>query len=425
MSLKIIRALPELVDNGIITQETAQNITAYYNAQLTKSPNKLFVVFGIIGATLVGLGIILIMAHNWDDFPRFVKLILAFLPMLLGQTVLGYSIVKEKSMVWKEAATVFLFFSVGACIALVSQIYNIPGDLQSFLLAWIVLCLPLLYVTKSKAALFLHLIFCTQFVLVSRYAYISDFMSLLYFPLMLAIVPRYLEIIRSKTTSAAAYVLHWLIPISLMLALPICIDDNFRIGYLLYMCLFGIFFNIGQLPYFKNKLTIQNGYKSLGSLGTVILLIGLSFYDAWDYNGREMSLTMLEVITTSSILISACISLLINLKYQKLLETDIFQSIFIIFGIIFLLGIAAPATATIFINVLVFALGILKIKNGADNYNLGSLNYGMFIVAALIICRFYDTEVSFAIRGLIFLLIGIGFFITNYIMLKKQQTQQS
>ena len=158
MSSKIKNALPELVENGIITEETAQNIQMYYEKNEESSESRLFTVFGILGATLVGLGIILIMAHNWDDFSRGIKLVLAFLPMLIGQGVLGYSIFKNKGVAWKEAATVFLFFSVGACIALVSQIYHVSGDLESFLLAWIVLCVPLLYVTKSTSAIILHLI---------------------------------------------------------------------------------------------------------------------------------------------------------------------------------------------------------------------------------------------------------------------------
>jgi uncharacterized membrane protein len=100
MSSKIIQALPELVENDIISDEVAQNIKTYYSKNEESGTSRLFTIFGILGATLIGLGIILIMAHNWDNFSRLTKVFLAFLPMLLGQAGLGYSIIKNKRQTW-------------------------------------------------------------------------------------------------------------------------------------------------------------------------------------------------------------------------------------------------------------------------------------------------------------------------------------
>ncbi|PTX58725.1 putative membrane protein [Kordia periserrulae] len=420
MSLKITNALPELVENNIITEETAQKIIAYYDKpKEVSNSNKLFIVFGILGAALVGLGIILIMAHNWDELPKFVKLIAAFFPMILGQVALGYSIAKNKSMLWKETATVFLYFSVGACIALVSQVYHISGNLESFILAWTVLCTPLLYVTKSKSAIFLHLIFSTYYALITGYGYNVQTTPLLYFVLISACIPRYISSMKEKE-SAIANALHWLLPASLLLSLPVCYDRSPQIAYLLYMFLFGIYINIGQFPYFKNKSLLQNGYLCLGTIGTIILLLLTSFHDAWKYDFRYGVVDTVEVISVITLFLGACFVFYINTKFQKLQQLSMFQLIFLVFGIIFLIGLVDTATATILINILLFAIGIVLIKKGADHIQFSTLNYGMVIITALIICRFYDTEISFAIRGLIFLSIGVGFFITNYIMYKKQ-----
>ena len=40
-------------------------------------------------------------------------------------------------------------------------------------------------------------------------------------------------------------------------------------------------------------------------------------------------------------------------------------------------------------------------------------------------CRFFDTNMSFVIRGLLFVAVGVGFFITNYVMLKKQKAREN
>jgi uncharacterized membrane protein len=51
-------------------QKRLSEIKQFYQQQSGKSGNRLIVVFGILGAILVGLGIILIIAHNWDDLSK-------------------------------------------------------------------------------------------------------------------------------------------------------------------------------------------------------------------------------------------------------------------------------------------------------------------------------------------------------------------
>jgi len=55
--------------------------------------------------------------------------------------------------------------------------------------------------------------------------------------------------------------------------------------------------------------------------------------------------------------------------------------------------------------------------------HFGILNYGLVIITALIFCRFFDTNMSFVIRGLLFVLVGVGFFAANYVMFKKQKSK--
>lgn len=166
----MIKDIPELVKADVISQETADKIRDYYRKQGGQSTNRLFIVFGILGAILVGLGIILIIAHNWDELSRTTKILLAFLPLLVGQVLCGFVLLKKQdSVAWRESGTSFLFFTVGASISLVSQIYNIPGNLSSFLLTWMLLCLPLIYVMRSSIASLLYLIGITYYACEASY----------------------------------------------------------------------------------------------------------------------------------------------------------------------------------------------------------------------------------------------------------------
>ena len=141
--MNIPKDIQELLSAELISDNQAENIRAYYRKKESQSGNRLFTIFGILGAILIGLGIILIIAHNWDELSRLTKTIFAFIPLLLGQILCGYTLIKKQdNAAWREGSTVFLFLTVGASISLVSQIYNIPGNLSSFLLTWILVCIP-------------------------------------------------------------------------------------------------------------------------------------------------------------------------------------------------------------------------------------------------------------------------------------------
>ena len=65
--MSIQKDLPELVSANIISQDTAQQITDFYKRKLETAPNRQLFIFGILGALLVGIGVMFIVANQWDD----------------------------------------------------------------------------------------------------------------------------------------------------------------------------------------------------------------------------------------------------------------------------------------------------------------------------------------------------------------------
>ncbi len=111
MSKHILKELPDLIQAQVITEETAQRIKDYYDHQPGQSANRLFIVFGILGSLLVGMGIVLIIAHNWDTLPKIAKLAVGFFPFFIGQAVSGYVILKKtrrKSLARRRSSISFL-----------------------------------------------------------------------------------------------------------------------------------------------------------------------------------------------------------------------------------------------------------------------------------------------------------------------------
>jgi uncharacterized membrane protein len=421
MDSKIQKELSELLHNNVITDEVAQKISDYYLSKKTPDSNRLFVVFGVLGSVLVGLGIILILAHNWDHFSRMIKTLLAFLPLVIGQCFAGYAILKKKTKTWREASGTFVFFAIGASIALISQIYNIPGDLSSYLLTWTLLALPLIYVLRSHALAILGLVFATYYAIEDGYSFMGNSqIPWMYLVLIAAIFPNYLNVLKTKPQSNLVSIFNWLFPLSLTMVLGTFVAQNENLGIVMYMILFGLFYNIGKIPLFDLQKIRRNGYLVFGSLGTVIMLLITSFDFEWDamihtgYSSPELEIVI--------VLLSAVIGLL-GYSYMKkwIANFNPFQYVCILFSILVFTGLVHTMVSVVIVNILVLILGVMTIKIGADKMHFGVLNYGLFIITALIVCRFFDTDMSFVIRGLLFVSVGAGFFMANYILLKRQK----
>ncbi|XLS28564.1 DUF2157 domain-containing protein [Flavobacteriaceae bacterium M23B6Z8] len=416
MKTKIIKDLAEMVSEGVISSSTADDIKNWYVAKKIERPNRLLLISGVLGALLTGLGIILILAHNWDSFSRFFKTILAFIPLAISQGLAVYALKKENET-WKEAAGVLLFFSIGTAISLVSQIYHISGSLDSLLFTWILLGAPLIYLLKSKSLILLHLIFSTWWLFLTGYGYRSD-IPWFYLVFFSWIIPFYVKFLKGEPEGNFTGIVSWLLPFCFTISLGAFVDRNDHMGFLLYMLAFGIMYLIGISPQFREKSPGRNGFIVFGMLGMITLLLITSFQDLWkDLNNLDF------IFGPEFYLALVLLMILVALVIQKIIKyktSDKFLLIPFLFTFIFFIGIFNGLLATILINITILIVAILLIRKGALTMNLGMLNFGLLVVSALIVCRFFDTDLSFVLRGILFLIIGAGFFIANYIMIKRK-----
>lgn len=427
--MNIVKNLPELVRDDVITQDTADQIRDYYQRKESSSPNRLFIVFGILGAILTGLGIILIIAHNWDELSRATKTIFSFLPLLIGQIFCAYALWKrEESDAWRESAATFLFFAVGASISLVSQVYHIPGNLSSFLLTWMALCIPLVYVMRSSVASLLYLAGITYYAVHNSYWTYPASEPYIYWLLLVLVLPYYYQLGKNKPRSNYMVFHNWLVPLSLVITLGAVAISHEELMFPAYISLFGLLYLIGNSSFFPAQEPKNGSYQFIGSVGTIALLLALSFAEFWE-DLRQEQWTTNEIVSSpefiATVLISGLAATLLYRQYrrERLRQMKPLEPVFLLFIVLFVLGIFSPA-AVVLTNLLVFFIGIATIREGARKDHLGILNYGLLIIAALVICRFFDTDLSFVARGVLFVLVGLGFFILNYWTLQKRKLHE-
>ena len=195
--------------------------------------------------------------------------------------------------------------------------------------------------------------------------------------------------------------------------------------FIAYISLFCLFYLVGKTNFFQSQKSSGNGYLVIGSAGTISILLALSFTWFWE-DLRRMDVSFSDAIRSPEFFTALIASLIAGAfffrfgKYKSVSELNPMELVFLIFIIIFIIGLKAPF-AVILVNLLIFTIGIFTIRLGAKKDHLGILNYGLLIITALVICRFFDTDLSFVFRGMLFVGVGLGFFFANSRMLKKRQ----
>ena len=151
------------IKENIITSEQKNKILARYKvlkeADEKAGPGKLITVISVMGAILVGVGIILFIASNWSEIPRWGKLSIIFISMLLSYG-LGFYLRNEKENYPKIGSSLILLGSLifGSGIFLIAQIYHITVHYPNGPLMWGLGVLPLAYLLRLKTLLSLAII---------------------------------------------------------------------------------------------------------------------------------------------------------------------------------------------------------------------------------------------------------------------------
>ncbi len=149
--------------DGIITAEQAEAIQDRYESDAPAASgsaigNRVVSVIAIMGAVLIGLGIIAFIAANWSEIPKLAKLAM----MVVGTPaiyVIGWFLGYRFDYPRIGIAIILVgAIAFGASIHLVAQTYHVPVNHPSLVPLWFLGVIPLAYITRSRAMLGLSII---------------------------------------------------------------------------------------------------------------------------------------------------------------------------------------------------------------------------------------------------------------------------
>ena len=161
---RFLAGLPVEVEHwsasGMISGEQARAILGSYDfPEAAEAPrNRLVTVLLIMGAVLVGLGVILFVAANWQEISSGVKLAMMFVGV---PVIYGAGFLLRYRLDYPRVGTALIFLgciAYGAAVHLVAQTYHIPVNHPNLVLYWFLGVLPLAYVVRSQPVLVLALV---------------------------------------------------------------------------------------------------------------------------------------------------------------------------------------------------------------------------------------------------------------------------
>lgn len=417
----ITQVLPELVREGLITADQAERIRARYAADPQRSGNRMLLVFAILGSLLVGLGIILIIAHNWDDLGRGTRTAIAFVPVVLGQGLVLYGIIRSPEVAaWREGPAVLLASALCACVSLIAQIHHIGGSLEGYLLTCAVLILPLLYVPGSFCAALGYLAMITWYAWIVRFEGFSTGERPWWFiPLLLAAVPFYLREARRNGTGAAFLWLSFFFALSTGLGSQLFYTD-WTPAHVLGLAALAAAFTLVPWSHAGRELRTWP-WVLIGGATMLLIMCVFSFRPVWeefDMKDRAdwpLIGVYIAIGTVAYVLAS---------RTREPFERWPYPEGWWLFAFCFAAGAFSPALAAILMNIALLVLGVVTVKHGTERGSLRRMNLGLVILSATVFMRFFDSDLSFVVRGLLFIAVGCGFLYMNLRMVRQRSEQR-
>lgn len=440
--------LPELVAAGAISSENAAAIERHYGSVETRS-NFGFIILATVGAALVGAGIILLIAHNWDDLSRATRTVIAFIPLIIAQALVAFVLMRRnESRPWREAAAIFDVAAVATAISLISQTYQIQGTFDEFMKVWLLLSIPIVYLLRTTLGAVVYLVGTLVWVfarLTHFYVRMPD--PMFFWILFLLIVPYFLIRYRKDRDSRETAALGIAMTIALTFGVALTADfAKSDLGGIAYAGFFTAIYLCG-IKFFPRTDERLHIVALLGGIGIGVTAVVLSFESSW-HIGREFfwgdrTLTANIAFTLEFLFPLTAIALavfdLLRRRFQFSLAATAFPIVTAIaWGVANLCERPAPTptdrvsifdrwpstrcsfAAAAIINCYALWLGIDILVRGIRSNSLARANFGLLLIAALAISRFFDSELSFVTRGLGFIVVGAGFLAANIFLFKKR-----
>ncbi len=422
----LLAELPGLVGSGVLEPDAAERLRRHYVGSGGAAPSARFrtVVLGALGALLIAAGALLVLAHNWEALGRPARAGLAFALLIAGQAVAGFAGWRRpRSIAWGEGAGAFLALAALATFALVGQTYHLGGDLDGLLKVWLLLAAPIPYLLRSSAAASIYAVGAVSWIYQGTWYRGDPVRAGVFVAFAALVVPFAVLLARREPSSLRTAFLLPVLAACGLVALAWLSHATHLPGFWIcaYAAALGAIYVAGlRTPNDAADPGWKRPLRALGVAGLAVLTFALGFDAVWPDGplrgglpepGPFSGLAALVILGLAAYAFRGALrEWLAGAPHRALLASAPAVAI--------LAWLAARVTGDglpgmLAANVFGVAVGLAACFRGLRDGSLGLANAGLLLTVAILGARFFDADLDFVVRGIVFMLLGAAFLGVN------------
>lgn len=413
---------------GLVDSAVAEKLRQRYGTVQQGGRNWALLAFGLLGALLTGGGVVLLLAHNWADFSRPLRTALAVAPLVVAQGLAALGMVRDwRGAAWRESLGVFWLFAVAAAVALVGQVYHLGGTFDGFLMTCLLLALPVVYLMQSAMA---GALYAGAALLWACQSGLPEDALLGFWGWIAALLPFLRSRRREDPWGVATTLLHWVVVavatagvgVSLARALP-------GLWILVHAAWFALLVLADRRWGADAPTAWHRPLRVAGWAGIVALSLMLTY--EWPWRSIGWSHYHYDVAPWRQVLDAAiAVGLAASVGLLLVRQRGVAREVTVMAP---LMPAAATAgfwlasggrmeAAALVLDAYVLALGLALLIGGLRRAGRARVNAGMLLLTALILLRFFDSDLNLLYRGIAFVSVGIAFFGINLALARRARS---
>lgn len=413
------------VERGIINGDQAERIIGLYPED---HKNRLITVLLVLGAILLGAGIILFFASNWQYLPKWFKVTLVLSQLMLFHLSSQYT---HSSYPRLSAALSLLgCIMFGAGIWLIAQIFNINSHFPNGLLFWFLGVLPVAYFLREPLPLALSAVLLGGWVVAEHSTFpFTIMLALLFFTAVfyLAYSMRSPFALAVSLLSAVMFIITEFIAFMDKANRPqdmySYFDGSFLIPLALLLTARIISCLAGHPANDINRFSLI--YAVIGLMLTGISLYAMSFeYFARGVAGLHSSVLNINALWLLYVLSAATLAYFIFREKDGYAAGLKKYSFWVILDVIILTILIFPigkAPLMIALNLLMFAWALWLILSGYQNQNSFYFTLGIVAFIIFTITEYFNLFWEMMPKSLFFIAGGLVLLLGGYLLERQRR----
>jgi uncharacterized membrane protein len=391
---------------GLISLETAEVLRERYPTAKKSMTQTL----AVLGSILIGVGVILFFAANWEAMSRAAKVLVVVLSFTLAYCSGYYLAYVRKDYTRLGQALIFLgSILYGSAIWLIAQIFHLEAEAGLGFFLWYLGVIPVAWLFNSSLNLALASVNLVAWFLAGKYPLSLPF---LLFPLLLGSTILPLAIIKRDRFNftaviVAAYI--WFIPLGVKLAHT---NYSFPLGIvsllLLSLILYYLVKNLSGKGFFAENFLLV-----LSFLGLFIGFAPFTFHDFLREFSRSTNLYQFPYLVAGSLAVTAFLKF--RDRTLKLSDLPLFFMLYPCLYLFFpLLGENMPFL--VLNNILFFVYALLVIYYGYQMRRPFIFNLSLLMFAAAVVMKYFDVFFALMPRSVFFMSGGLLLLVGSIIL---------